>query len=180
MDAAVMTAPTASGLFRKWKKWLDRLEAEFVELLIKQRHFHELKAVSSEYVGEGIGAELARSMVQGYVAFAVSAIRRLSEPAKAGKVRKDQEIISLPILLEDLKTHGAVVTRDRQRNRYKREMKALPERIHKQTADRVHHAVTRGFSTLRPSEIETDLRKVRTAVGRIDVLANKVFAHIER
>ena len=173
-------APTSKNLFRKWEKWLDRLGREFVELMIQQRHFHELRALTEPYIGEDTGWELARSMAQGYLAFAVTAIRRIAEPAKNRPVPKNQEIISIPILLEDLKVRGGIVTRKRQRERYKRAMKALPERISKSAADRAHNKVTRGLSTLRPKVIETDLKSVKRAVGRISVLADKMFAHVER
>ena len=81
------------AIFNKWKRWRNRLRLEFLNLLVKQSHFHELQAISKPYIGTEIASELARSMAQGYAAFAFTAIRRIAEFPKP-KTPKAREIVT--------------------------------------------------------------------------------------
>lgn len=164
---------------RKWKKWRNRLRLEFLNLLVKQRHFHELQALTKPYIGTSTAPELARSLAQGYAAFAFTAIRRLAEfPLK--KTSKAKEIVSIPALLIDIQANAHLITRSHQRRRYKKAMKHLPQRIYIGAADRVHDAVANGDDVLQAASVESDLKRIQRTTDRISRLTNKVYAHIER
>ena len=171
--------PTRKATFRNWKIWRNRLRDEFINLLVQQRHFHELVAITEPYRGKSMAAELARSMAQGYAAFAFTAIRRIAEPAKVRQARS-KEITSLPTLLKDVQANAHLVTRMHQRRRYKKAMKHLPEHTHIRVADRVHDAVSNGSDVLPAESVESDLRLIARTVKRISKLTDKVYAHIER
>ncbi len=166
-------------IFKKWKTWCNRLQNEFVNLLVQQRHFHELRAITKPYIGTEKAAELARSMAQGYVAFALTAIRRLAEFPKSN-TPKSREIVSLPTLLMDIQANAHLITRKHQRQRYKKAMKHAPEFSYISAADRVHDAVSNGDDVLQAASVERDLRLINRAVRRIGKLTDKVQAHIER
>lgn len=170
---------TRKATLRKWKAWRDRLRYEFVKLLVQQRHFHELQAVTKPYIGTTTAWELARSIARGYAAFAVTAIRRMAELPQA-ITRKSREIISLPTLLKDIQANAHLVTRKLQRRRYKKAMKRLPRRIYIGAADRVHDAICRGHDVLSADFVDKDLRLIDRTVKRIKKLADKSYAHIER
>jgi len=165
--------------FRKWKNWRARLRFEFLNLLVQQRHFHELEAITKPYIGSGRAWELARSMAQNYGAFAITSIRRLSEFPKA-KTAKSREIVSLPTFLMDVQANAYLITRRHQRRRYKKAMRHFPEYIYVAAADRVHDAVANGKDILEPQCVESDLKLIRQTVRRISKLADKVYAHVER
>src|SRR5687768_14742871 len=88
----------SNDLYRKWTDWLDRIENDQLLNLVINRHiFTQVREVAAPYVGQQQGAELLHWMVQNYIAFASTAIRRMIE-APNRKWRS----ISLVILLEDL------------------------------------------------------------------------------
>lgn len=167
------------AIFKKWKVWRNRLRHEFIDLLVQQCHFHELEAITKPYIGTETAWELARSMAQGYAAFAFTAIRRIAEFPKS-KTPKTKEIVSLPTLLRDVQANAHLITRAHQRRRYKKAMKHLPERIYLYAADRVHDAVSNGTDVLRADSVEIDLQLIERTVKRISKLTDKVYAHVER
>src|SRR6266851_10312667 len=118
-------------VFDKWSRWLERIRNELIELIVQQRHFHELLDATAPYRGQENGAELARWMAQAYYAYACLAVRRLVEGPKANPPKKGDPrlTVSLVILLEDLASNNSRLTRVRQRRIYKRAMRHLPHRI---------------------------------------------------
>jgi hypothetical protein len=170
---------TRKTIFKKWKTWRNRLRHEFINLLVQQRHYHELAAITKPYIGTETAWELARSMAQGYAAFAFTAIRRIAEFAKSS-TRKSKEIVSLPTLLRDVQANAHLITRTHVRRRYKKKMKHLSERIYIDAADRVFDAVSNGNDVLKADSVEKDLRSIERTVKRICKLTDKVYAHVER
>jgi hypothetical protein len=168
-----------TAIFKKWKRWRNRLRHEFINLLVQQRHFHELRAITEPYIGTDTAWELARSMAQGYAAFAFTAIRRMAESPKAN-TPKSKEIVSIPTLLKDVQANGHLITRTHQRRRYKKAMRHLPECIYVDAADSVHDAVCNGDDVLQADSVERDLKLILRTVKRIIKLTDKAYAHIER
>jgi hypothetical protein len=69
-------------LYRKWAGWLRRIENEQLRDLIINRHFFkQLQECTAPHVGTYKGADISEWMVQNYVAFAATAIRRMTEGA---------------------------------------------------------------------------------------------------
>jgi len=72
-----------ANLFKKWSRWLDCIENDQLRDLLINRHvFHQLRECTTPYVGTHQGAELSEWMVQNYIAFAATAIRRMIEPPR--------------------------------------------------------------------------------------------------
>jgi len=82
--------------------------------------------------------------------------------------------VSLLILLEDLKTHDDLLTRERFRLRY-------PRNLRERFADRDFDTITRRKRALRltASGIQKDMARLRRAAQPVKRLVNKVVAHTE-
>src|SRR5262249_22509948 len=80
LAAASILAP--GRLFARWRRWLKRIDGEFIELLLQQQHFHALQEIVNLNVGKLQNPEIGRWMAQGYLAYVCTAIRRLVEPPK--------------------------------------------------------------------------------------------------
>ena len=158
------------SLFRKWKQWIDRIYCDqLVPLLRNRQVFHQLQEAFRRQKDRRRSAEFAAWMVQCYVAFASTAIRRMvEEPGR----RWDS--VSLLILLEDLKTHDDLLTRERFRLRY-------PRNLRERFADRDFDTITRRKRALRltASGIQKDMARLRRAAQPVKRLVNKVVAHTE-
>jgi len=160
----------SSTLFRKWRRWLDRIEQDQLQgLLVNQQIFHQLQEALRRQSDKYRGAELAAWMVQGYVAFASTGIRRMME-----RPRSSWTSVSLVILLEDLKDHDTILTRNRFRGMY-------PRKVPMHFADRDFDAIVRrkGAKQMTGSRIKRDIDALKKATKPIRKLVNKVVAHTE-
>jgi HEPN superfamily AbiU2-like protein len=176
---------TNSQLFKKWSRWLERIEKDLIDLTVQHRHFHELVAATDPYMGMARGAEVARWMAQGYYAYASMAVRRLVEGKSqkpSPKKRDPRLIISLVVLLEDLLANNSVLTRNRTRTIYRRAMGHLPERIYVSAADSAFDLSTdtKNKAVLPVSKIEHDIKSLKAASKRVKRHVDKVYAHTER
>jgi len=159
-----------TALFKKWSRWLDRIEEDQLQDLLINRHiFKQLQECTAPHVGTSQGAELSHWMVQNYIAFASTAIRRMIERPK-----RSWRSVSLRILLEDMAANEAVLTRQRSRSLYKN-LDVLP------FADRDFNTITRNEKTrhLSAGRIRRDIKDIERACAPIERLVNKVVAHTE-
>lgn len=166
--ATPMSYPTA--LFNKWSRWLGRIENEQLRDLLINRHiFKQFQECTAPHVGTHQGAELAEWMVQNYIAFAATAIRRMIERPK-----KSWKSISLRILLEDMAANDTVLTRHRYRSLYKNPVAS-------RFADRDFNTITRSktASHLSATRIRRDIREIENACAPVERLVNKVVGHTE-
>jgi hypothetical protein len=161
---------STTQLFAKWRRWLDRIERDQLRDLLINRHIcHQLRDCIRPYAGTDQGAELAGWMVQNYVAFATTAIRRMMEPPK-----NRWRSISMVILLQDLASHDTLLTRERFRRLYKSPAgKPFADR----DFDRIATSKTATF--ISSARINRDLRALKAASRKITSLVNKVIAHTE-
>lgn len=158
------------ALFRKWNGWLDRIEQEQLRDLLTNRHiFRQFQECTAPHVGTWRGAELSRWMVQNYLAFAATAVRRMVERPKKG-----WKSVSLRILLEDLAANDTALTRRRFRSLYE-DSAALPQ------ADRDFNGITRNKRAghLTSARIKRDIAQLEAACRPVERLVNKVVAHTE-
>ncbi len=171
----------SSSLFSKWRRWLDRIDSDqLLNLLINQQVFHQLQEAFHRQSDKYRGAELADWMVQGYVAFAATGIRRMMErPRKEKKKKGEKEkkswtSISLVILMEDLKKHDTLLTRDRFSRMYR-------GKVCMSLAHRDFDSIVRrkGAKQMTASRIERDIAALRKVAKPVVKLVNKVIAHTE-
>lgn len=160
--------------FKKWSGWLDRIEKEQLRDLLINRHiFKQLQEYTAPHVGTYQGAELSEWMVQNYIAFAATAIRRMIEPPRK-KPNPKWKSISLVILLKDLAANDTVLTRQRYRSLYQKSV-ALP------FADRDFNKIARNkkASHVSAARIQRDIKEIEAACRPVERLVNKVVAHTE-
>lgn len=160
----------SKALYKKWSHWLERIENEQLrDLLINRYIFKHLQECTAPHVGTYKGADLSQWMVQNYIAFAATAIRRMIERPK-----KNWKSISLRILLEDLASNDTVLTRQRYKSLYKNSV-ALP------FADRDFNKVARNKRTnhVTAARIRRDIKEIEVACTPVERLVNKVVAHTE-
>ncbi|MEZ6073970.1 MAG: hypothetical protein R3C10_27740 [Pirellulales bacterium] len=156
--------------YRKWNRWLKRIEREQLHDLLVNRHiFKQLQECTAPYAGKYHGVGLFDWMVQNYVAFASTAIRRITERPK---VRWSS--ISLRILLEDLADNDSVLTRQRFKSLYRNSV-AL------RFADRDFNGIARSQSAshITASRIRRDINAITRICAPVERLTNKVVAHTE-
>jgi hypothetical protein len=175
----------APHLFARWRR-LKRIDAEFVELLRHRRHFRALQAIWNANIGKIERPEIGRWMAQGYVAYACTTIRRLSEPPKNGNPPKDPKkdpklCISLIILLREIQNHASLFTRSRLRNIYVRANQSRPK-VFEQVADRDFNEVAKNARApfLPPRRVDEDLKAISRATRSIERFVDKTIAHHER
>jgi hypothetical protein len=183
--ASASVAPQPGRLFARWRRWLKRIDGEFIELLLQQQHFHALREIWNLNVGELQSTEIGRWMAQGYLAYACTAIRRLVEPPKWNlpkDPKKDPKLsISLVILLREIQANAALFTRVRLRKIYTRE-NSFQVSVFERVADRDFNEVARNSRTksLPPHRIDQDIRVINRATRKIERFVDKKIAHHER
>ncbi|MCC6125549.1 MAG: hypothetical protein IT426_11345 [Pirellulales bacterium] len=181
----------SNDLFCKWRGWLDRIRKEqLFDLLINQHIFKQLGQCTAAYVGTHQGAKLAEWMKQGYIAFSGTTVRRMlekpPEPAKAifcnncgnqinKRTQKPNESISLVILMQDIKEHASVITREMFKERFKKDPLGT-------IADREFNKITRSKTAkvLLPEIVDSDIKELEEVAKPVRNLVNKVIAHTER
>jgi hypothetical protein len=177
--------PTPGRLFQRWRRWLKRIEGEFIELLVQQQHLHALQEIWNLNVGKLQRPEIGRWMAQSYVAYACTTIRRLVEPPKKSppkSPKKDPKLcISLVILLREVQDNAALFTRDRLRRVYTRGNRSRTE-VFECVADQVFDDVVQNSraQSLPPARIDRDVRAISRATRSIERFVNKKIAHHER
>jgi hypothetical protein len=158
------------SLFKKWSRWLDRIENEQLRDLLINRHiFQQLQECTAPHVGTHQGVELVEWIVQNYIAFAATAIRRMMERPK-----KSWKSISLRILLEDLAANDALLTRQRYRSLSKNP-------VAQRFADRDFNKIARNKTVthVTAARIRRDIKEIEAACASVKRLVNKVVAHTE-
>ena len=165
---------TSTILLRKWRRWLERIRNDQLQDLVINWHiFKQLQECTTPYVGTMHGAELSRWMVQNYVAFSVTAIRRVIETPRRTP-NPDWRSISLVILLDDMAKNDSVLTRSRFRGLYGKSIA-----IH--FADRDFNRISRNkrASQISAQRIRRDIGVIDRTCSPIKRLADKVVAHTE-
>lgn len=160
----------AAKLYRKWRRWLERIENDQLRDLLINRHiFHQLGECTAPYIGTYQGAELSEWMVQNYIAFAGTAIRRMIE-----KPNRSWRCVSLRILLEDMASNDTVLTRERYKNLYKNSVAA-------KFADRDFNRIARNqrATHVTAARIRRDIQQIETASAPVKRLVDKLVAHTE-
>jgi hypothetical protein len=151
---------------------LDRIYREQLHnLLVAQHIFHQFADCTKPHIGQYTAAELAEWMRQGYIAFAVTAIRRMVEEPKSNPKWKS---LSLVILLRDLARHSSLLTIERYRQLFRKSVVA-------RFADRWFADFTgnQKATTMPVRRINRDIRELKRVSEPVQRLANKVIAHTE-
>ena len=168
-----------AALFKKWSKWLQRIYSQQLQHLLIHRHiFKQLQECAAYNIGETYGAELLQWMVQNYVAFASTAIRRMTETPTA-----KWQSVSLVILLDDLAKHDSVLTCRRCRALYEKGLPFYRDRKARvwEIADRNFDEITRNKKSahLSAARIQRDLNEIKRVCDPVRRLVSKVVAHTE-
>jgi hypothetical protein len=173
----------SSTLFRKWRRWVDRIRKEQLsDLLVNQHIFKQLGDCTAPYTGTCKGSNLAKWMQQGYIAFAATAVRRMVE--EPGNLK--QQSVSLVILLRDIERNieqnASLFTREWFRQRCVDNMATIPiESIHEH-ANGGFNKITRSTraAALSASRVRRDIAAIKRMAYPVRKLVNKVIAHTER
>lgn len=164
----------SNARYKKWSHGLERIENEQIRDLLVSRHiFQHLQECLLPHVGTYRGADLSEWMVQNYVAFASTAIRRMIERPRKHPDRKWRSI-SLVILLEDLAANDVVLTRERYCKLYKNPKTSGHADSHFNTISRNKKA-----SHVTAARIRRDIKAIEVACAPVERLVNKVVAHTE-
>lgn len=161
-------------VFTKWKGWLRRIENDQLRDLLINRHiFRQFQECTAPHAGTYQGAELSAWIIQNYIAFATTTIRRITERPRS-KPNPVWRSISLVILLEDMAANDMLLTRQRYRSYYK---KSPASRF----ADRHFNTIARSKTAhhLSSSRIRRDIRQIENACKPVNTLVNKAVAHTE-
>jgi len=167
--------PSSTALLRKWNGWLDRIfHDQLADLLVNRHHFHTLRECVQPYQGSEDGAELCRWIVQGYLAFATTAIRRT--------VDRDRRSISFLNLLDDVLANHTILTIERHRRMYKRAFPKSRSHVAVSAAERAFAQITKNkrARVMSVKRIERDIRTLERASRIVRRYVNKVIAHTEK
>jgi hypothetical protein len=151
---------------------LDRILAEQLEPLLISRHiYRQLSDSLKNYEGTDKSGELAVWMQEGCVAFAATRIRCMIEEPRR---KSSWKSISVVILLEELKTNHAALTRERLRRMYR-------GRVRVAFADRDFDRIARekGATCISSTRIERDIAAIKRAASPVKRLVDKQVAHTE-
>ena len=162
-------------MFAKWKRWLHRIENDQLRDLLINRHiFRQFQECTAPHAGSYQGAELSGWMIQTYIAFAATTIRRITESPRS-KPNPKWRSISLLILLEDMAANDTLLTRQRYRSYYYKN--SLASRF----ADRDFDSITRSKAAqhLTASRIRRDIKQIKNVCEPVKTLVDKVVAHTE-
>src|SRR5208337_2517133 len=149
----------------RWSRWLERIEEDQLRDLLINRHiFKQLQECLAPHVGSYQGAELSEWMVQNYIAFAATAIRRMIEPPRK-KPNPNWRSISLVILLEDMAANETVLTRQRYCSLYKHSVAS-------RFADRDFSTITRSKKArhLSAARIRRDIKQIEVTCAPVEKL----------
>src|SRR3972149_1910662 len=101
----------ASSPYSLWRKKLRRIfDEQWRDLVVNRHIMRQANDVWKRHEGSNCGGRLAQWMVQNYLAFATTTIRRLAEPYSKNP-RKGQKSLSLVILLENLAANHKLLSR---------------------------------------------------------------------
>ena len=160
------------ALFKKWSRWLERIyEDQLHDLLVNRHIFQQLGDCTKPYIRTSKGGDLAHWMMQGYVAFAATAVRRMVEEPST---KKGWRSVSLVVLLRDLAVNDNELTIERHRWLYRHSVAV-------RFADRDFARITRNkkASSLSADRINRDILGLKRAAEPIRRLVNKIIAHTE-
>jgi hypothetical protein len=154
----------------KWRRWLKRIEQDQLQdLLLNQHLFHQFGEHIAHHVGSTEHAEFAEWIIEAHIAFAATAIRRVTE-----KPQSRWDSISLRILLEDMAKHDSLLTRERFEAMYR---KPTTEKFAVRDFDRV--AGKRGAPRVESGRILKDIHRLEVTCEPVNRLVNKIVAHTE-
>ena len=175
------------------RRLLRRVEQDQLNDLIINRHiFQQFQEATKKHVGTDHSTELAEWIAQCYVGYASTAIRRMVEPLRTTpKPRtcpkcgfafpvlkpKPESSISLVIMLEELKKHPSLLTRQRFRKLCRRGGHAV-EQFADEWFDKI--AGKNGVATVSNVEIDKDIGKLKRKTKQVKRLVNKLVGHTEK
>ncbi len=166
----------ASYLISLWRKRLTRIFDEQLRDLVINRHImRQANDVWKRHKGGNGGGRLAQWMVQNYLAFATTTIRRLSEPPPE-QPRKSQTSLSLVILLEDMAANHKLLSRRWYTGMYPKRIFNRDFRANRDFNNLCGNAKAQFMPERR---IRVDIAAIKRAVRPIKRLVDKVVAHTE-
>jgi hypothetical protein len=106
----------------------------------------------------------------------------LTEPPPKRPPAKEKEVISLAVLLDDVLSQHALLTRARHRKMYRTAMRGLPARVGLGAADRAFAMVAGNAvdTTVSAARIQADIATMKKTSARVVRRVNKILAHMER
>jgi hypothetical protein len=174
------------------RRLLQRMQQDQLEDLVVNRHiFQQFEEATKKHVGTDHSTELAEWMAQCYVGYASTAIRRMVEPppttpkpktcANCGHTLstpkpKPESSVSLVILLEELKKHPALLTRQRFLKMCKKGG-PVAERFADQWFDKI--VEQQGAASVPTAVIDQDIATLKQQTKQVKRLVNKLVAHTE-
>jgi len=158
-----------------WRKKLKRIfEEQLQDLLINRHVFRQARQAWAAHANPYDGAELAQAMVQTYIAFAATAVRRLAEP-RPKNPRKGQRTLSLVILLEELLDNFKDLSRSSYIAQYPKNSIVYP--LAGKHFDEI--AGRKNSRHMPASRLRADIAKLKRAAAPTKRLVDKVIAHTE-
>jgi hypothetical protein len=162
---------TPDPLFVKWSDWLEQIhEEQLRDLLINRHIFHQFRDSVNPHGDRLQAPELAEWMHQGYVAYAIAAVRKMAQQPKKGF-----NSLSLGILLDDLKANQPRLTRATFGQMYD------PNSPARRLADRDFDQVsgTSGCNAFPLAVIDRDIQDLKAVARPVKELADKVMFHTD-
>lgn len=151
----------------KWNEWLDTIYKDVQNLLTNRYIFREVQKIISSNPRIQIGSSFYDWMGSVYAASQVIGVRR--------QVDADSDSISFRNLLDEIRQHAHILSRERYVSLYKDS--GLPNDIPHRDFDR---KAGTGRNHIDPVVVEADLSALQEKAERIRKYVNKRIAHFDR
>lgn len=163
---------TAQPLYRKWRRWLSIIEKRQIDDLMVDRHVFEqfrIRILEDEIPwNKGVVSEW---VLRCYLISSSVSIRNVIEVKRQNSKYKT---VSLAILLEDLASHDAMLTRDRFQRRFAGSVaRRFVDGYFAEIAGR------QGAAVISRVKIHRDLSQLQRSSKRIRKIVDKRLAHTE-
>lgn len=168
-----MTAKQKAQLRRKWRRWVEVITRQVINLLVSQYVWQEIGKIIHANPKIQVGSEFYTWIKDNYVAQIGTTIRRLAEPQKKGKNYK--HTVSLYILLEDIAQNPDVISRSYlAKKRYSN----YPKHARAQCAQRDFAIFAEGGATsVSVDKTRKDLKTLKNKTSRIETFVHQWIAH---
>ena len=152
--------------FEKWKKWLDQIYCQVVDLVTTQRIFSEVWAIVERNPKLQKPNSFYKFLNDTYAAYGISAVRRQIKPHK--------DSISFARLLKEIIVTPDVLSRDRFVDLYSANMKNIANDLFDKEFS------TKYIDHIDPNIVQWDLYRLETHGNKLEDFADKRIAHYDK
>ena len=168
-----VTPQQKAQLRRKWKRWVEVITRQVINLLVAQHIFKEIGGIIGNNPKIQVGSEFYTWIKDNYVAQIGTTIRRLAEPQKKRKNYK--HTISLHILLQNIAENPDAITKDYLA---KKRYSGCPKHARSQCAQRDFAIFAEsGATSVSVGKINKDLKILKNKTCRIKTFVTQWIAH---